>query len=248
VRPNLAAAVHRRCRARPVASRGPRYRYDVDIWRTLLPHPRPSASTLLCVRIFLLRDEKLRAKGREGVLVTRSAAAGASPGPHRDIQAHCSDRPLWRRPTPLAHAILSYYKAAILRRPRLSHTCRHRRGVFVYPRRAARRGSGRENSSALPILSDWLPLACTRFHSNRRCSRPEAENRRPYSAIGINATAFEFRARKYPGRALRSLSSRAARLSAPIAARLYRRSVRACVTERSQSVITAPGERIARDL
>ncbi|KAG7210975.1 hypothetical protein KM043_016344 [Ampulex compressa] len=29
---------------RPVASWGPRYRYDVDIWRALLLHPRPARS------------------------------------------------------------------------------------------------------------------------------------------------------------------------------------------------------------
>lgn len=29
---------------RPVASWGPRYRYDVDIWRALLLHPRPVCS------------------------------------------------------------------------------------------------------------------------------------------------------------------------------------------------------------
>jgi len=43
-----------------------------------------------------------------------------TPRPLRDTQAHCSDRPLWWRPTPLVHEILSYYKAAISRLPRLT--------------------------------------------------------------------------------------------------------------------------------
>lgn len=65
----------RRRPPRPVASWGPRYRYDVDIWRALLLHPRPA-------RISSLRGERV-------VLVTSNAAAGADL--NRDIQAHCSE-------------------------------------------------------------------------------------------------------------------------------------------------------------
>lgn len=102
--------------SRPVASWGPRYRYDVDIWRALLLHPRPA-------RISTLRGERV-------VLVTSNAAAGADL--NRDIQAHCSDRLLWRRPTPLVHAILSYYKAAISRLPCLTLVDTPQRSLFPH--------------------------------------------------------------------------------------------------------------------
>lgn len=66
---------------RPVASWGPRYRYDVDIWRALLLHPRPVLSLLSPPQKKTAgrrRGEEWREGEREGTrasssLVTRGA-------------------------------------------------------------------------------------------------------------------------------------------------------------------------------
>lgn len=83
-RPELTAVTaigspgRRRCRRRrrpprPVASWGPRYRYDVDIWRALLLRARP-ASTLLRISLsraarewFLLRVTPLPERTSTGI-------------------------------------------------------------------------------------------------------------------------------------------------------------------------------------
>lgn len=79
---------------RPVASWGPRYRYDVDIWRTLLFHPRPA-----CISV------RARATPEWSLLdVTPLPGCGVPGKQLQDIQTHCSARPLWRRPTPRARS------------------------------------------------------------------------------------------------------------------------------------------------
>lgn len=93
---------------RPVASWGPRYRYDVDIWRALLLHPRPACISLLA-----------RAGPEWSLLDVTCGVPGSNSRIFKPIVrlALCGGR------RALVHAILPYYKAVISETP-LSHTCR----------------------------------------------------------------------------------------------------------------------------
>lgn len=143
-----ATKVSRRL-GRPVASWGPRYRYDVDIWRALLLHPRPVLSLLSAAA---LRHRRKTTEGPGG--------PGEGPGEGeeerawwwlfslhtqrtpcvRGYSAHCSDRPLW--PGPDAGSFMRY--CLIIRRqyrgPLLSHTCRHSVLYSSWPEQGGKQG------------------------------------------------------------------------------------------------------------
>lgn len=130
----------RRRLPRPVASRGPRYRYDVDIWRALLLHPRPARRSVLS--LLRLRGGSVGpcyTQHRRGPLVpslslslvSRARARALYPPLRLSLSllgtAPRIFSPLFGPPSVAGprcrpvHAILSYYKAVISGPPLVSH-------------------------------------------------------------------------------------------------------------------------------